>query len=105
MMKKPLIIFFATALILLVIFFVFPINLFDGAVVRQNGLQEYIEYRPLSLACFIGIGIDEADMANVKDYYLTTKGWFMAFIFTLGLPALLAYRVHLKSTLSKDEKK
>jgi hypothetical protein len=98
MTKKPIAIFFATVVILGLVFFLFPINLFDGKIVYQEGLKEYTLDAPLSLSYFIGLGYDEADMVGVKSFYLTTKGIVMALIFTLGFPALLAFRVHLRNT-------
>ena len=53
----------------------------------------------LSLSYFIGLGYDESEMVYVKDFYLTTKGIFMAVIFIIGFPALLAFRLYLKRDL------
>ena len=98
MTKKPILIFMATSLLLLALFFLFPINLFDGEIVRVEKHREYIVQAPLSLSYFIGIGFDAEDMRDVKTFYLTTKGAIMAIIFTLGIPALLAYRIHLRKS-------
>ncbi|MDG1146825.1 MAG: hypothetical protein P8N52_00835 [Crocinitomicaceae bacterium] len=98
MTKNPIVIFLATVLLLCLLFFVFPINLFDGKIVYQEGLQEVVVDSPLSLSYFIGLGYDELDMKGVKTFYLTTKGIFTAVIFTLGFPVLLAFRIHLKNT-------
>jgi len=98
MTKKPILIFMATSLLLLALFFLFPINLFDGEIVRVEKHREYIVQAPLSLSYFIGIGFDSEDMRDVKTFYLTTKGAIMAIIFTLGIPALLAYRIHLRKS-------
>lgn len=95
--KKIWVIFATTSLVLAAIFFLFPINLFDGVIIEQRGELELRHQRPLSLSYFIGMGYDESDMEFIKDFYLTTKGVFMAVVFILGLPALLAYRIHLKS--------
>ena len=95
-LRKPLILFFGAALLLAAIFFLFPINLFDGVIIEQRGLQEIVHERPLSLSYFIGIGYDSEDMEFIKDFYLTGKGIAMTFIFILGFPALLAYRFYLK---------
>ena len=81
---------------LLAVFFLLPINLFDGVIIEKHGLQEIVHERPLSLSYFIGIGYDPKDMEYIEDLYLTGKGIAMAFIFILGLPSLLAYRVYLK---------
>lgn len=95
--KKPFVIFGVTSLLLAIVFFVFPINLFDGEIVIKNGLQEITESRQLSLSYFIGIGYEKADMDIIKDFYLTPKGWIMAFIFIFGFPALFAYRLNARN--------
>lgn len=78
------------------IFFTLPINLFDGVIEIEEPHRSYSLERPLSLSYFIGIGYEETDMEFVKDFYLTAKGIAMALIFILGLPALFAYRLHLR---------
>lgn len=94
-LRKPINLFFALVVLLLLIFFLFPINLFDGEIVLQQGIQNVTLPRPLSLSYFIGIGYDPKDMDIVKDFYLVPKGYAMAAIFILGIPALAAYRLHL----------
>lgn len=94
--SRALAIFVITALILLVIFFVFPINIFDGQIDFVEPQREYTINTPLSLSYFVGLGYEEADMEFVESFRLTTKGWIMAIIFIFGLPALLAYRIYLK---------
>ncbi len=101
MTKNPIVLFFSLAMILALIFFLLPINLFDGEIVYKEAHREYTVQAPLSLSYFIGIGYEEADMVTVKTFYLTAKGILMAFIFILGLPAILAYRMYLKSTSKK----
>lgn len=99
-MKKhyrfPLIIFLGISFLLALIFFTLPINLFDGIIVKENGLSSYELESPLSLSYFIGLGYDEADMVGVTDFYLTMKGKLIAVIFIFGFPGLLAYRIYLK---------
>ena len=95
-MRKPLIIFIGTSFLLAIVFFTLPINLFDGVIVIEEPHRSYTLEQPLSLSYFIGLGYDQADMTYVKDFYLTAKGVAMAFIFILGFPALLAYRVYLR---------
>lgn len=97
-MKRPIVLFLILSLALALIFFLLPINIFDGAIVVQDEFGEYIDQRPISLSYLIGIGYDNQDLMNknIKDFYLTTKGIVMAFIFILGFPGLLAYRVYLK---------
>ena len=95
-MKNPIVLFFSLSLLLAIIFFTLPINVFDGVVEYEEAYRTYTLEQPLSLSYFIGIGYDEADMADVKSFHLTVKGITMAVIFILGLPGLLAYRVHLR---------
>lgn len=94
--QRVWIIFFGGSLLLSAIFFLFPINLFDGVIIQQNGMQTMKIDAPLSLSYFIGLGYEADDMIGVKDFYLTGKGIFMAILFIFGFPALLAYRYHLK---------
>lgn len=100
-MRKPIVLFFALSFILALVFFLFPINIFDGVIVHKDRLFEFHEERPLSLSYFIGLGYDKDDMETIKTFYLTTKGIVMAFLFILGFPAILAYRMHLKQAPKK----
>jgi len=103
MFQKPLLLFAITSVLLAAIFFLFPINLFDGEIVIERGLQSMVVDHQLSLSNFIGIGTEGMDEQGIVDFYLTTKGYFIACIIILGLPALFAYRVYLKATSPKDE--
>ena len=46
---------------------------------------------------FIGIGIEGMNEQGIVDFYLTAKGVILAFIYILGFPGLLAYRIYLKN--------
>ena len=94
--KRSLAIFIVCAFILSVIFFVFPINIFDGQIDYLEPQREYTINTQLSLSYFIGLGYDEADMEFVEAFRLTMKGWLTAIIFIFGLPGLLAYRISMK---------
>lgn len=102
MLKKPFVLFGVLAFILACLFFLLPINIFDGGIVVEDEFGEYIDERPISLSYFIGLGYEANELIehNVKDFYLTAKGIIMACIFIFGFPALLAYRVHLKNSKS-----
>ena len=103
-LSNPKALFIALVILFLIIFFLFPINLFDGEIVYQKGLVTITEKRPISLSYFIGMGYDKEDMVGIKDFYLLPVGYLMALVFTVGIPALIAYRVHLGKK-SKDTKK
>lgn len=96
--KKPLVYFAVLSLLLAALFFLFPINLFDGVVIEKTGLREIVHERPISLSYFIGMGYDEADMEVIADFYLTGKGILMAVLFIFGFPALFAYRLYLRNS-------
>ena len=100
-MRKPIVLFFALSFILALVFFLFPINVFDGVIVYKDNLTAFEVEAPLSLSYFVGLGYDSEDMVNVETFYLTTKGIVMAFLFILGFPAILAYRMHLKLSSKK----
>jgi hypothetical protein len=95
MKNKALLVFIVGSLIIALVLFLFPINLFDGVVVYQDGVQGFELEQPLSLSYFIGIGYDQADMDIVEYFYLKPKGWIMALIFIFGIPGIIAYRIHL----------
>lgn len=94
--EKPLLIFILLFLIISIPLWTLPINLFPGEIIIENGLQQVTEEAPLSLSYFIGLGYNEADLSVVKDFYLKPTGYALAFIFTVGIPALIAYRFHEK---------
>jgi hypothetical protein len=70
-------------------------------IVYKDSLAEFEVEAPLSLSYFIGLGYDSQDIENIETFYLTTKGVVMAFLFVLGFPAILAYRMHLKQAPKK----
>lgn len=97
-LERPILILIFGSIILAAIFFLLPINVFDGVIEYKDGLQEMEQNTPLSLSYFIGIGYEESEMQFVENFYLTTKGIVMAFIFIIGFPALFAYRFHIKKS-------
>ncbi len=101
---KPLNVFLVLFVFLGLIFFLIPINLFDGVIVLKNGIQEELIDTPLALSYFISIGYSNEDMVGVKDFYLLPKGYVMAFIFIFCIPALTAYRVHLGKSKNENRK-
>lgn len=107
--KRPIAVFLVLVVLIALPLFLFPINLFQGEEVRVHevfGKQvEVVNQVPLSLSYFIGLGYDEADLVGVKDFYLKPQGILLAFILIFGIPALMAYRVHLNSFKKEDPTK
>jgi hypothetical protein len=102
-LSSPKLLFITLVLFFLCIFFLFPINLFDGEIIYQKGLVTITEKRPISLSYFIGMGYDKEDMEGIKDFYLVPIGYLIALIFIVGIPALIAYRVHLGKKFKKEK--
>lgn len=94
--KKVIILFVISALLITIPLFTLPINLFQGVIEYNNGIQSWTIDAPLSLSYFIGLGYDPADMVDVVGFHLTASGWSLALIFTIGFPALISYRLGYK---------
>lgn len=103
MFKKSILIFLLGVIVIATPLFLFPINLFNGAIIFENGAQKIVQDAPLSLSYFIGLGYTEQDMVGVADFYLKQEGYILAFCLIFGFPALLAYRLKIK--FIEDEKK
>jgi hypothetical protein len=95
-LKKPLVIFALSSLLIALPLFLLPLNLFNGEIIYQRALVEQKVAAPLSLSYFIGIGYDQKDMVGVKEFYLVKDGIILAIIVLFGIPGIIAYRFHLK---------
>lgn len=93
--SHPIVLFLVLNLFLLLIFLIFPINLFEGEIIVENGLSTFKEIRPISLSYFVGLGYEPTDLIGIKDFYLLPKGYLTAFLIIFCLPALIAYRVSI----------
>ncbi len=93
--SKPLNTFFTLFLFLLLTFLLFPINIFDGEIIYKQGLVTMTEKRPLSLYFVSGLEYSKDELKGIKEFHLSPKGYLMAFLFIIGIPALTAYRVNL----------
>lgn len=100
--KKALIVFSISAVAVAVILCVVPVDLFDGEVVWSIEGHEFTREQNLSLSYFFGIGVQDAQWEYVDSFRLTAQGWLMVFIIILGIPGLIAYRMYLKATTSKE---
>ena len=96
--EQPILLFVLCAVVIVLPLCLFPINLFSGQIVYESDIQQVVVDAPLSLSYFFGLGYEETDMEHVTDFYLTTPGYLTAFIFLIGIPGLIAYRVYLSSS-------
>jgi hypothetical protein len=94
--KKPLFVFLISMILIGLPLFLFPINLFQGVIVYQEGLVETTVEAPLSLSYFIGLGYSPDDLMGIKSFLLKPGGYLLATLLILGIPGLIAYRVNLR---------
>ena len=100
---KPWFVFVLSFLsIALLLIFISP-NLFEGEIVYERGGKQYILQAPLSLAYFLGMGYDHSEMTEVVDFYLTKRGYMLAFSLLFGFPILFAYRSLLEKRNRKNK--
>lgn len=102
--KKGWIIFGIGSVVVALILFLIPTPIFDGEVTWNVASKSVTLKQRLSLSYFIGIGVEDQQLAYVDHFRLTAQGWLLAFIFILGLPGMIAYRFYLKDVLAKDKK-
>jgi len=99
MFRKPIMVFFLAVILVSALFFLVPINLFDGMMVF-DGIAGPVKTK-LSLSYFIGIGASPEETAGVRDFYLLPMGYLLAFLLIIAFPALIAYRVHIANQQEK----
>lgn len=95
MLKKPAVIFILLFVIISCVLLFFRIRLFDGEVVLNYGGVRRVEGVKMALGEALGIGVTKEEMQNVESVSLNITGYVLAFLVTIGLPVLIAYRVKL----------
>jgi len=99
--KKSILLFALSFILIGFILFVFPLNLFPGEIIEtNNGITRTIS-APLSLSYFVGLGYEEAEMDGVVDFYLTKTGYAMAFCLLIGIPFLISLRYYYRKISPK----
>jgi hypothetical protein len=99
-MKKtisPWLVFIGLSLLISIILFTLPINLFPGEIVMERGLSTItVKDHNLSLSYFVGMGLNPGDLEGIKSFKLTPWGWALAFCYIFLLPGIIAYRIYMK---------
>ncbi len=99
--SKPIVVYFLATILLSAVFFLIPINIFDGIYTyKVNGITFAAEAK-MSLSYFIGIGTNPADLQDVVSFELSAMGYLLVFLFLVALPILIAYRVHIANVLKE----
>ena len=101
--SKPIVVYFIATIILSAIFFLIPINIFDGVYTfKVNGITFAAEAK-MSLSYFIGIGSAASDLQDVVSFKLVPMGYLLVFLFLVALPILIAYRVHIANNQRENK--
>jgi energy-converting hydrogenase Eha subunit F len=100
--RKPYFVFAVSLVVLAVVFLLIPVPLFDGEVIFNNGISEWTVQTKMTLAQVLKIGVNEAELVDVKAYYPILQGYVLLALMLIGFPALVAYRFHI---LNKTEAK
>jgi hypothetical protein len=94
---SPWIIFIGLSIVISIILFTLPINLFPGEIVMERGLSTItLKDHNLSLSYFVGMGLNPGDLEGIKSFKLTPWGWALAFCYIFLLPGIIAYRIYMK---------
>lgn len=102
--RKPVVVFFLAAFVLSAIFFLIPINVFDGEYTFNVNGVTFTHKAKMSLSYFVGIGASAEETKDVVSFKLVPMGYFMVFLFLGALPGLIAYRVHIANQQEKPSK-
>lgn len=104
-LRKPVIVFFLTMIGLSAVFFLIPINIFDGEYTfKVNGIT-FSEEAKMSLSYFVGVGVNPEDLKDVVGFRLLPMGYFLVFLMLIAFPILIAYRVHVANQLEAQKEK
>lgn len=104
-LRKPVIVFFLTMIGLSAVFFLIPINIFDGEYTfKVNGIT-FSEEAKISLSYFVGVGVNPEDLKDVVGFRLLPMGYFLVFLMLIAFPILIAYRVHVANQLEAQKEK
>ncbi len=95
MLLKPWFVFMFSFLVIGGTLILLSPNLFEGEIIYAQNGKKYVLQAPLSLAYFVGLGYQESEMHDVVDFYLTKRGYMLAFSLLFGFPILFAYRSFL----------
>ena len=101
--KKSLIVFIVSSVIVAIVLCVLPVEFFDGEVTWTVNETTITKDQNLSLSYFFGLGLEDSNLQYADSFRLKGQGWMIAFIFIFGIPGLIAYRMYITSSSSKEE--
>lgn len=101
--KKALIVFIVSSVIVAIALCVLPVEFFNGEATWTVNDTTITKDHNLSLSYFFGLGLENSEVQYADSFRLTGQGWMLAFIFIFGIPGLIAYRMYITSSASKEE--
>jgi len=99
--KRSVLVFGISVVLIALVLCLVPVELFNGEATWTINDTTISKAQNLSLSYFFGIGLENSDVAYADSFRLTGQGWMLAFIFILGIPGLISYRIYLTS--NKEE--
>jgi hypothetical protein len=103
LLQNPIYVFIVSFLLIGLLLVLVSPNFFEGEIIYRVGPHHTETIKaPLSLAYFIGLGYEQDDMKHVVDFYLTKRGYILAFCIWFGFPIVFAYRAYVEKRLKKN---
>jgi hypothetical protein len=83
-------------LLLLLVCSLVPIPMYDGIAYYKRGLVDFHSERKLALSYFFGIGTERLTLLGIQptSFQLKNIGYVLFVLIHIGLPALVALRIH-----------
>lgn len=101
--KKSLIVFIVSSAIVAIALCVLPVEFFNGEATYTVNDTTITKPQNLSLSYFFGLGLENSTIQYADSFRLTGQGWMLTFIFIIGIPGLIAYRMYITGSSSKEE--
>jgi len=101
--KKALIVFIISSVIVGIVLCVLPVEFFNGEATWTVNDTTITKDQNLSLSYFFGLGLEDSSVQYADSFRLKGQGWMLAFIFIFGIPSLIAYRMYITSSTSKED--
>jgi hypothetical protein len=102
--KKPLIVFAISSVVVALALCLLPVEFFNGEVTWTVNDTTITRDHSLSLSYFFGIGLENTPVQLADSFRLTAQGWILVFIFIVGIPGLISYRMYITRSTSDDTK-
>lgn len=104
LLYNPLFLFLIAFSVIFSVLFFIPISIFDAEIIFNDQISEWTVPTKMNLKNALGFGLTATDLEDVKDFYVTGKGYFLIALLTIALPVLITYRIRLAQKQSAQKK-